>query len=106
MTRGTEKRQHVEDLREAALAILSRHPPIGNVEIEGRLLRFKEFRHNELRMQLQTPLRLADGVLTLAIWFNGPRVLLIEWEGDRLIRTEYVPGAWESVLVSLARRLG
>ena len=101
------KRAHVRRLREAAVALVrARGKPEGNIEYNGQLTRIVSFAEKRLHIEYWSP-RYPTGVdrgerkpttYSIAIKYDGYKVLALGWDGDRVNLTKYEAGGWERLL--------
>jgi hypothetical protein len=94
----TARTERIRRLSKLALNILHRNQPFYYGDLKGERVEIAHFDHNEFRF---AHLRWIDReIITsrLEVHYFGAKVLLVEWDANRVLKTSYQAGTWEREL--------
>lgn len=99
---NVDRTERMKALSKLALGVVRRCGERGNVDRAGGRCRLSEVRHNEFRLTYSR-YDDHDRTSTLDVRFDGKTVLHVEWTAEKVLRTSYRPGAWETMLLRYDR---
>lgn len=91
-------------MRAAACVVVGVRPD-ENVEIDGVLLRIKQIARGDPFIEYLAPVRYAGEPSLLIVRFAAAKVLEARFDGTRMLKDHYIPGAWERSLLPEAEQL-
>jgi hypothetical protein len=100
---NADRTERIRALSKLSLGILRRCGERCYIDRASGRCRIVEIRHNEFRLTYSRSVNDEDRTSTLDVRFLGKPVLHVEWTAERILRTSYLPGDWEALLVRYDR---
>lgn len=100
------QQERVRRLRDAAVRLVSCARPEGNLEIGGKLMRWRVFKRDDLTVEYLMPVQAAEQPLLLIVRFAGAKVMEISFNETGTAQAHYEPGRWERMLMDMSTPAG